>query len=688
MDIRLNNLKQNFTKIVDIKNENVKTFGTLFDKIKKLKDFYADFIKNNKQNLFMFGLDSFHFQGKLIDIEYDDMFRLFDAIMNRMYCEYYKLCKIIVDYIQKNISDKKVLELTTMNVNFPIYKDLEPFKKYDFDLIQNLHENILVLLNAIYGYLLNKEHELKIHQMKNNIGLNIDNFVYTFQYNNIVVREKIILFITYIEFFHKLHTKYLKRFTTKLQLMFSQITNDIKFEDTAQMNKTRRKSMMETLENDNIDESLMTDLKSSMGNDIVATVSSDDELNFIVDEIPEQMEEIVEEKQQKSIIPLKSQDVVKSEVSSVEKVKSQSDNFFFDKNRDAIVEKINSFFPAIYDLEPNKNNQKGFYRAIESVEDEIVSSDATVCNPSEVSSSDVETKISLLETLELSPLEESAVLEDLGSISEDTVISAKELLVPSEVLIPKVEVSSSISIDSVTIGETSEENSTASPCDESAAVKAGTCLSNELDASLEQTVSEETTSEEVVTTSEEPVISEETSAEEVVTTSEELLAEEVATTSEEAVTTSEEPLEEEPVISQETSAEEEEVITSEEPIAEEVATTSEEPVISVEPVISEETMTEELAPTSETSPSEEVIVIEESLINASTEEAFITTEESRETLQNEETNPCAESSSISEDSSISETLTSLSENPSIPIEPVENSTDETKLSEEANLPEE
>jgi len=280
MDVRLNNLKQDFTHIVDLKNENIKTFGILSDKIKKLKDFYADFIKNNKNNLFMFGLDSFHFQGKLIDIEHDDMHRLFDAIINRMYCEYYKLCKIIVDYIQKNISDKKILELTLMNMNFPVYRDLEPFKKYDFELIQNLHENLLVLLQAIYGYFLNKEHELKSHQMKNSIGLNIDNFVYTFQYNNIVIREKLTLFVTYIEFFHKLHTKYLKRFTTKLQLMFSQITNDIKFEDTVQMNKTRRNSMLLTLQSDNIDGSLMTELQESMDKDNII------ELN--IDEIPEQ----------------------------------------------------------------------------------------------------------------------------------------------------------------------------------------------------------------------------------------------------------------------------------------------------------------------------------------------------------------------------------------------------------------
>jgi len=286
MDVRLNNLKPTFTQIVDLKDENIKTFATLADKMKKLKEFYADFIKNNKNNLFMFGLDSFHFQEKIIDIEHEDMHRLFDAIVNRMYCEYYKLCKIIVDYIQKNIPDKKIIELTTMNMNFPIYKDLEPFKKYDFDNIQNLHENLLVLLQGIYGYYLNKEHELKNHQIKNSIGLNIDNFVNTFQFNNIVIREKLTLFITYLEFFHKLHTKYLKRFTTKLQLMVSQVTNDIKFEDTVEMNKTRRNSMMMTLQNDNIDVSLMTELKQSMENE--------ESVELNIDEIPENVEIIVE----------------------------------------------------------------------------------------------------------------------------------------------------------------------------------------------------------------------------------------------------------------------------------------------------------------------------------------------------------------------------------------------------------
>ena len=265
MDKRINDLKQDFNKVVDLKNENVKMFDTLDLKIKNLKAIYAEFIKNNKQQLFIFGLDSFHFQGKLIDIEYDDMKRLYYAITNRVYCEYFKLYKIVVDYITENVlDDKKMLDLVKVNNTYPIYKDLEPFKQYDFEIIQSIHETIIGLLNAIHNYLLHKEHDLKIHQEKNATGLNIDNFIQTFNFNNVVLREKLVLFTAYIEFFHKLHTKYFKRFTTKMQLFVSQINNDIKFEDSAELNKTKRQSMLENFENDNIDKNILTALKNSI----------------------------------------------------------------------------------------------------------------------------------------------------------------------------------------------------------------------------------------------------------------------------------------------------------------------------------------------------------------------------------------------------------------------------------------
>ena len=260
METRLNQIKTDFTLLVNLKEDNIKTMHTLGQKIIKLKEIYTEFINNNKQNIFVFGLDSFHFQGKLIDIEYEDMKRIFYAITNRMYCEYFKLYKLIIEYISNNISDKRLLELIRVNNNYPVYKDLEPFKQYDFTLIQNLHEIIIALLQAINGYISNKDNELEAYKIKNSSGLNIDNFVTTFNFNIVVMREKLTLFVTYMEFFHKLHNKYLKRLTTKIQLMFSQIANDIQFEDTSQTKKEKRKSLLNSIVDDNIDKNLLHEL--------------------------------------------------------------------------------------------------------------------------------------------------------------------------------------------------------------------------------------------------------------------------------------------------------------------------------------------------------------------------------------------------------------------------------------------
>jgi hypothetical protein len=77
MESRLVKLKSDFNNIITVRNSVKNIFDILQVRIDKLKLFYKEFIKNNKTEMFVFGLDSFHFQNKLIDIEYDDMKRLF-----------------------------------------------------------------------------------------------------------------------------------------------------------------------------------------------------------------------------------------------------------------------------------------------------------------------------------------------------------------------------------------------------------------------------------------------------------------------------------------------------------------------------------------------------------------------------------------------------------------------------------
>ena len=246
MENRISKLKIDFNNITIIRNNVKSVFDILQLRINKLKMFYSEFIKNNKNKLFVFGLDSFHFQSKLIDVEYDDMKRLFLAINNRMYCEYFKLYKITTEYIYENINDKKITEIIKVN-NFPVYKDLEPFKEYSFEITTEIHENILVIVNSIISNLNTRENELNIHRGKQALGLNIDNFITTYNFELTVIKEKISMFLTYIEFFHKLHTKHLKRFSNKIQLMYTHITTDIRFDETIEINKEKKKEIIEDL---------------------------------------------------------------------------------------------------------------------------------------------------------------------------------------------------------------------------------------------------------------------------------------------------------------------------------------------------------------------------------------------------------------------------------------------------------
>jgi hypothetical protein len=198
MELNLEELKKNFMIIKDKREKIMIIFSTLDGHLLNLKKMYSEFVENNKQNLFVFGLDSFQFQSKLIDIEFEDMKRLFLVINNRMYCEYYKLFKIISEYVKENIVDKITHDLLKINNVFPVYKDLEPFKQYKFEMIQEIHENIILLLYGINEFIINKENELQIHKKKQEIGLNINNFVTTFNYNKNLVKEKGLLFISYI----------------------------------------------------------------------------------------------------------------------------------------------------------------------------------------------------------------------------------------------------------------------------------------------------------------------------------------------------------------------------------------------------------------------------------------------------------------------------------------------------------
>jgi hypothetical protein len=235
MDDKLLKVKEVFDKVRDMRDEIGSLFRVLEGRITKLGDVYNDFIDNTKRlktpdvKAFIFSLDSFYFQNSLLKREYDYLNDYYNIIINRMYGEYYKLYNLMTDYVEKSHIDNKLNELLK-NKKYPKYDDLDETKVYDFSLIVQLNEDIIGVVSHLINILRDKEQSLKSYTANQNFGLNVNNFVSTFNYDVVMLNEQIILYEKYLDFFYHVHEKLLKRLITKISLLEAQLNSDIQFE--------------------------------------------------------------------------------------------------------------------------------------------------------------------------------------------------------------------------------------------------------------------------------------------------------------------------------------------------------------------------------------------------------------------------------------------------------------------------
>ena len=177
MDINAN--IKNFENIKNLKFNIDNIVSNIKDISKKLIEYYHDFIKEYRTTIFIFGIDSLYFQNKLIENQLESLLKLYNLILNRIYCEYYKLYKLIINYINENLNNNEIMNNINQRNKFSKYNDLDIYKKYDFVLIINLQEEINNIFSLMNNVLIEKKQLLSNHKKKNNIGLNIDNFVRT-----------------------------------------------------------------------------------------------------------------------------------------------------------------------------------------------------------------------------------------------------------------------------------------------------------------------------------------------------------------------------------------------------------------------------------------------------------------------------------------------------------------------------
>lgn len=222
--LQIDKLKQNFKNIMKLSTDISKIKLKVNNKLETMKELYNNIVKFNNKKIFLFCLDSFHFQYKNFIVEAENIDKVRLLTNNRMYCDYYKLYNIMMKFVKE---EKKDLELQDLDNTYPIYKDLEPFLEYKSNDIKSIHNNILDIIYLLYNEIETSHNNITHYNDNNKMGFTLSNFLNTLEYENKLLQEQIELYINYICFFQISQKKQLKSIYSKLLDFDKAITDNV-----------------------------------------------------------------------------------------------------------------------------------------------------------------------------------------------------------------------------------------------------------------------------------------------------------------------------------------------------------------------------------------------------------------------------------------------------------------------------
>ena len=224
---KIEKIQKNFSSLILLNQKIENEKSKLRLKLKNLKDTHAKMSKSNNKQIFLFCLDSFYFQYKIFSMELDNLEKFDDLIKNRTYCDYYKLYKLILKYINENNDE---LEIEINHSLVPVYKDLEPFFDYGVENIKLVHENMIDCIKSMFDTVLKKQDVINEYTTKKKAGYSISNFINTLTHENNVLKAQLDLYLNYISFFHISQQKQIKRLFDSYINFEKEVDNNISSE--------------------------------------------------------------------------------------------------------------------------------------------------------------------------------------------------------------------------------------------------------------------------------------------------------------------------------------------------------------------------------------------------------------------------------------------------------------------------
>jgi len=223
MEEQLCTLIHEFTAVKENINSINKNISSVKTKLDKMRSVYSKMISTNShKKIFLFCLESFNFQIKSFSVDSDNLQKSLLLVSNRVYCDYYKLFKLI-----KTLFDDYGYQVPKEIGNLHTYDILNPFFEYLVPDIDKIHGDVCLLINALIEYYNDNCVKIANYTSKSQTGISIFNFIKTLEYDNSVLKDQIVLYLNYMDFFKITQTKYLAKLVGKTDSLKQEIDAEI-----------------------------------------------------------------------------------------------------------------------------------------------------------------------------------------------------------------------------------------------------------------------------------------------------------------------------------------------------------------------------------------------------------------------------------------------------------------------------
>ena len=217
-----------FEDIKTLRSDVVGTVDSIEQRVVALRKAHEALVASSPKAACTLGLDSLHFQTRLVSMELDSLRAMLAAIENHLYYECVSLHRLIQAYARDQVADSSAREKIITDREYPTYKHLDQTVRYDFDVTVSLHAQLITSLCGLSDYSDEQEAMIETEKGKTAQGLNIDSLVHSNTYVHAIVLAKVHLFCDSLAAFNGHHAKYLRRVGEKAGLVLDAISKDVR----------------------------------------------------------------------------------------------------------------------------------------------------------------------------------------------------------------------------------------------------------------------------------------------------------------------------------------------------------------------------------------------------------------------------------------------------------------------------